>query len=75
MHQSTLFVFSIIATHQASKSVLENWLFWILIDASAIYIFSSRELYLTAILYFVYAVMAVFGFITWTRIYKNQVHD
>ncbi len=72
---AVIFVFSIIATYQASISIIENWLFWIVIDLLAVYIFGSRELYLTSFLYLIYAMMAVFGFITWTRIYKSQTDD
>ncbi len=72
---AVIFVFSIIATYQASISIIENWLFWIVIDLLAVYIFGSRELYLTSFLYLIYSMMAVFGFITWTRIYKNQTDD
>ena len=72
---AVIFVFSIIATYQASISILENWLFWIVIDLLAVYIFGSRELYLTSFLYLIYAMVAVFGFITWTRIYKSQTDD
>ncbi len=72
---AVIFVFSIIATYQASQSIVENWLLWIIIDLAAIYIFGLRELYLTSFLYLVYAVMAVFGYFTWLNIYKIQTHD
>ncbi len=72
---AVIFVFSIIATYQASISIIENWLFWIVIDLLAVYIFGSRELYLTSFLYLIYSMMAVFGFITWTQIYKRQTDD
>ena len=70
-----IFTFSIIATYLATKNIIENWLFWIFIDLLAVNIFGSRELYLTSFLYLVYSFMAVFGFITWNRIYKNQTYD
>ena len=72
---AVIFVFSIIATYQATRNIIENWAFWIFIDLLAVFIFASRELYLTSFLYLVYSLMAVFGFITWTRIYKNQTYD
>jgi nicotinamide mononucleotide transporter len=72
---AAIFVFSIIATYQATQSIIENWLLWIIIDLAAIYIFGSRELYLTSFLYLIYAVMAVFGWNTWIRMYKSHAHD
>lgn len=67
-----IFVFSIITTYLASISIIENWLFWILIDLLAMYVFGSRELYLTAVLYLIYSLMAAFGYINWIKLYKKQ---
>ncbi len=72
---AVIFVFSIIATYQATQSIIENWLLWIIIDLAAIYIFGLRELYLTSFLYFIYAGMSVIGYFTWLKIYKTQTHD
>ena len=72
---SGIFVFSILATFMASKSIVENWLFWIFIDLFAVYLFGSRALYLTAFLYLVYALMAVFGYLKWKRQFNEQAHD
>jgi nicotinamide mononucleotide transporter len=70
-----IFVFSILATFMASKSSVQNWLFWIVIDLFAVYIFESRALYLTALLYLIYALMAVFGYLKWKRQFNEQAHD
>lgn len=70
-----IFVFSIIATYQATQSIIENWLLWIIIDLAAIYIFGLRELYLTSFLYLIYSLMSVIGYFTWLKIYKTQTHD
>lgn len=57
--------FSIIATWMTAKKVLENWLYWIAIDALAIVLYASREYYLLALLYFIYTLLAVAGYIKW----------
>lgn len=64
--------FSLSATYMVTRKILENWVYWILIDSVAIYLFISRDLYLTALLYFVYTVMAVIGLIQWKRQFKMQ---
>jgi nicotinamide mononucleotide transporter len=46
---------------------LENWLYWIVIDAVSIPLYVDRELYLTAALFAVYLVIAVIGFVVWRR--------
>ena len=60
-------IFSIIATFMVAKKILENWLYWIIIDLTSIYIYFSRDLHLTSLLFLIYTVIAVFGYIKWTR--------
>ncbi len=59
--------FSLIATFMVTKKILENWIYWIVIDSIAIYIYMNRGLQLTAVLYFIYVIIAVVGFINWRR--------
>lgn len=65
-------VFSLLATFMVTKGVLENWLYWIAIDLASIPLYASKEYYSSAVLFFVYTVLAVFGFISWYRKYKLQ---
>lgn len=65
-------VFSIMATYLAIHKVLENWLYWIVIDLIGIYLFSSRELYLTSLLFMIYTLIAIFGYFKWRRLYRMQ---
>ena len=61
-------VFSMIATYMVIKRVLSNWLYWIIIDLVSIYIYDYKELYLTALLFIIYAIIAVFGYFNWLKI-------
>jgi nicotinamide mononucleotide transporter len=65
-------VFSLSATYMVTKKLLENWVYWILIDSVAMCLFVSRDLYLTALLYLIYTIMAMIGLIRWTRLVKLQ---
>ena len=65
-------VFSLIATYMVTRKVLENWLYWIIIDGASIYLYGSRELYLAAILSFLYAVISIFGYTNWKKKIKRQ---
>ena len=65
-------VFSLAATYLVIKRILENWIYWILIDVLSIYLYASRELYLTSILYFVFTLLAIYGFVSWRRKLKIQ---
>ncbi|MFN6013568.1 MAG: nicotinamide mononucleotide transporter, partial [Flavobacteriales bacterium] len=65
-------VFSLAATFMVTRKVLENWVYWIIVNLVNIYLFSSRELNLTGVVYAIYAIIAVFGLINWIRLYKAQ---
>jgi nicotinamide mononucleotide transporter len=60
-------LFSLIATFMVTKKILENWLYWIVIDLVAMQLYNSRGLELTAALYFFYAVVSVFGYFNWKK--------
>ncbi len=61
-------VFSIFATFMVAKKILGNWLYWIVIDAVSVYLYFSRGLHLTSILFFAYTIIAIFGYIKWLKI-------
>jgi nicotinamide mononucleotide transporter len=63
---------AVITTYMVAKKVLENWIYWIVIDTLAIYLYIDRELYLTAALMATYVVLAFIGFYAWQVSYKNQ---
>ena len=48
-------------------STIENWLYFIVIDVISIYLYTSKELYVTSGLFVVYIVIAIFGFINWNK--------
>lgn len=58
-------VFSIVATFMMIKMLTENWIYWIVIDALSIYLYSKKGLKLSALLYLVYVVLAINGLINW----------
>ena len=60
-------VFAVIATYMMTKKVLENWLYWIVIDIVSIYLYFNRDLHLTSLLFIVYTLIAIFGYLSWLR--------
>lgn len=60
-------VFSIIATVMVTRKVLENWLYWIVIDAVYVYLYSSRGGYLFAFLMVIYTIIAIIGYYNWRK--------
>ncbi|MDC3332883.1 nicotinamide riboside transporter PnuC [bacterium] len=64
---------AVITTYMVTRKVLENWLYWIVIDSVSIYLYIDRELYLTALLFAMYVVMVVFGYYQWRKRYREQL--
>jgi nicotinamide mononucleotide transporter len=56
---------SVITTYLVTRKYLQNWLYWIVIDAVSIPLYIDRGLNLTALLFAAYIVIAVFGYIGW----------
>jgi nicotinamide mononucleotide transporter len=57
--------FSLTTTYMMTKKYIENWIWWIVIDGLSIYIFISRNLPLTALLYFIYVIIVVVAYFKW----------
>lgn len=62
-----IFVFSLIATYMTAEKILENWMFWIVVDGVAVGLFFSKDLYLTSVLYVLYTVLATIGWLRWRK--------
>ena len=64
---------SVVTTVLLVRKVLENWIYWFVIDGISIYLYLDRELYMTALLFFAYVVLVIFGFWRWRRHYQEQL--
>lgn len=65
-------VFAVFATYMLAKKILENWIYWIVIDLISIYIYIQKGLNLTAILFVIYTVLAFIAFIKWKEEYDQK---
>lgn len=65
-------VFAVFATYMVTQKVLENWLYWIIIDAVSIYLYIAKELNPTVILFCIYVCIATFGYFKWRSLYKKN---
>jgi nicotinamide mononucleotide transporter len=50
-----------------AKKLIENWIYWFVIDLISVFLFLTRDLYLTAGLFIVYLIIVVFGYKTWKK--------
>jgi nicotinamide mononucleotide transporter len=60
-------VLSIEAQYLMTRKVIEHWLVWMAADILYIYLYTSQQLYLTAVLYVVFFAMCVAGWRDWQR--------
>ena len=60
------------ATFLVARKVLENWWYWLVIDVVSIFIYWSRDLELTSLLFALYVVMIPFGFVSWSKSMRKQ---
>jgi nicotinamide mononucleotide transporter len=63
---------SIVATWMLTRKIIEQWIFWIIIDGASIGLVIAKERYLTVILMTVYTVMAFVGYMKWKKDFKLQ---
>lgn len=65
-------VFAIFATYMVTKKILENWLYWVVIDLASIYLYIEKGLVPTAVLFGLYVVLALYGYLQWQKTYQKQ---
>jgi len=65
-------VAALFTTFMVAKKVIENWIYWFVIDAVLVYLFWQSDLLWNAGLYAIYLVMVVIGFVTWLRISRSD---
>lgn len=58
---------SLVAQWMMTRKKVENWLVWIGVDVLYVGMFTYKHLYITAVLYLVFLVLAVRGWIDWRR--------
>ncbi len=58
---------AVVATFMVARKILENWLYWFVIDGVSVFLYANRELYLTALLFAGYLVLIVIGYLAWRK--------
>ncbi|MGH8262132.1 MAG: nicotinamide mononucleotide transporter family protein, partial [Steroidobacteraceae bacterium] len=63
---------SVVTTWLAARKYIDNWPYWIAIDAIAVPVYENRHLRVTAALFALYVVLAVVGWLHWQRVLRRQ---
>lgn len=58
---------SIVATWMLAKKIIEHWLVWIVVDVVSIGMYIYKGLLPTTILFVVYTLVAIWGFVEWRK--------
>lgn len=64
-------VLSLAGTWMMAKKLIENWLLWIVADLLYVIEYIIKGLYLTAVLYFIFTILAVYGYYEWKKHLKK----
>ncbi|MEJ8567731.1 nicotinamide riboside transporter PnuC [Elongatibacter sediminis] len=56
---------AIVATYMVARKILENWVYWFVIDAVSVGLYLNRGLFLTALLFVGYLVLIIIGYRSW----------
>ncbi|RLV58491.1 nicotinamide riboside transporter PnuC [Parashewanella curva] len=64
--------FAIVTTYLVAKKVLENWLYWLVINSVSLYLYINKELMLTSVLFGLYLVLAIIGYKQWRDSMKQN---
>lgn len=68
---------SVVTTWMVTRKIIENWLYWIVIDGVSVLLYVDRGLYLTALLFIAYVIIVVIGYFNWRaleRLHREQSH-
>jgi nicotinamide mononucleotide transporter len=58
---------SLLATYMSAQKWLENWLVWIFVNSLYIVLYIYKDLHLTALLYGLLIVLAMLGWLQWSK--------
>ena len=63
---------AVVTTFMVARKILENWIYWFVIDSVSIGLYLDRELYFTAALFAAYLVLVVIGYRSWRASMSRQ---
>jgi len=62
---------SFVATWMLARKLIEHWIIWIVVDTVSLGLYIYKGLYPTVILFAVYTVLAILGYIEWKKQLKK----
>lgn len=59
---------SLTATYMMTKKWVDNWLLWVVVDASYIVLYGLKQMWWFCLLYLVFTLMAFYGWLKWRKL-------
>lgn len=63
---------SLIGYWMMAKKQLENWIVWLVVDVVYVGVYTYKELYITAVLYFIFLILCIVGYLDWKKSLAKQ---
>jgi nicotinamide mononucleotide transporter len=58
---------SVVTTWMVARRLIENWLYWVVIDSLAAYLYFTQNFLVTALLFAIYVGIVIRGYLDWRR--------
>ncbi len=65
-------VFSVLATWMLANKILENWIYWMVIDVAAIVLYWKSGYLATIILFSLYVILAFYAYVSWRKAFDEH---
>ena len=66
---------SIVGMWMLARKYIEQWWVWCVVDTASSVLYLYKGLHFTAILYAVYAIIAIFGYFKWKKLMQDEGQD
>jgi nicotinamide mononucleotide transporter len=66
---------SVVTTWMVARRLIENWLYWVVIDGLAAYLYFTQDLLPTTVLFVLYVGIVIRGYFKWRRQQRVQVAE
>ena len=66
---------SIVGMWMLARKYIEQWWVWCVVDVASSALYVYKGLYFTAILYALYAIIAIFGYLKWKTLMRNELAE
>ncbi|HAM97773.1 MAG TPA: nicotinamide riboside transporter PnuC [Marinilabiliales bacterium] len=63
---------SFTATWMLARKILEHWIIWVIVDLVSVGLFFNRGLYASIVLFLIFTVLALIGYLQWIKEWKSK---